>query len=1180
MKIKCLLFVPIVLLGVNLFGQTSFWIAEGDPAYWEDPENWSSDTIPLAPDKTVFKNPVGADCNIISNHAIVKQLVLGDNSAYGGVLTIKEGAVLTTHDESSWSAVGYNNGAQMRIERGGTLNSAHRFYVGIVAPVEGADSPVLEVAGTLNAPKFFVNSPGEETWSCEVFVTPGGAINTDVFDIGSGGLLDVSGGQVVIAHDVSDHLAGLIDSGLLTAEGGTEAPLIKVVITGVGVEADTTTWIMSSTSPPPPPDVPVNELLYCLNETASQLSATGENLKWYTEGSGSFSTEAPIPSTGLEGVTTYYVTQTSNGAESDSAVITVTVQDYVELSLSEQLVSSGQNITLSASSNYSGEGEETFTWEGSTFSGTGETVEYYSDTPDVLKVTFGSSTGCIAIDSFLVLAPPEASGVPTDSKQIYIDENDEIIKLVWDQTIRAYPGIADMNDELWSFDPGVGFTNCYFYVEDGVVFMVGTEGGETNTTSIRSVTGRGELLAERTFETALQSDILIYYMEEGKPGLVRVEENLYAYHYGSELYLLDSLLTIKEQHVFSNKSVCSLDYIDSKILALIAGDDGSGYSANYELVELNTSLEVQGTHALSVESEDYRLRMLQMKISSTGDICIIEDLRAYASGETKGIIYMLDGLYSEKWRWEIDKHENPWHSSLEVADNGNVIAYFPGKGTFSFTGTGDINYFYANSSLNIDYLVDGGQAFTLCIEYVTYKISKQDGTFLSWRAKSDISYVEDYNPERVLCIPDPEKGIMLELTNVPDYGARDFTWSNGLEGRQVVITEPGTYYVDYVWGENNTGYSDTVNIEDLVNVVPKPDVDISFSGPLTICEGSALTAEINVINDNGLAYTYSHYPTMTDFDGTIDISSEGGNAIRVMDAYGCAADSAFEITIKKPYPDDICMVTADPVTGKNMIIWDKTANKGTLNYSVLRGFGYDPVGSEPFNGANYIIDMEENPAIQAFRYFLETTDTCGNSEIAAISHKTIHLTANVGTSGEVNLIWQPYEGVQAYQYNFYRSIDSVNFTKIGGMEYDPSISQYSDYNPPTGKIYYQIGIEGPFNCQPQDAKKSVLAGSEILSNVKSMDYSVGMDEAKLLAGKVRVYPNPASDQLFIEFQPLGGIDYGLTIYNTLGSAVYQQRVTESRMQLDVSGLCHGGLYMMQLTDPSGRVVYSDKLVIR
>jgi 1,4-alpha-glucan branching enzyme len=64
---------------------------------------------------------------------------------------------------------------------------------------------------------------------------------------------------------------------------------------------------------------------YCVNATATPLTATGTSLLWYTVATGGTgSTTAPTPSTATAGTTTYYVSQTV-GCESPKTAITVTV---------------------------------------------------------------------------------------------------------------------------------------------------------------------------------------------------------------------------------------------------------------------------------------------------------------------------------------------------------------------------------------------------------------------------------------------------------------------------------------------------------------------------------------------------------------------------------------------------------------------------------------------------------------------------------------------------------------------------------------------------------------------------------------------------------------------------------------------------------------------------------------
>lgn len=79
----------------------------------------------------------------------------------------------------------------------------------------------------------------------------------------------------------------------------------------------------------PAPDTPVatSPVIYCQDVMASALTATGNNLRWYTVPTGGIgSTIAPIPTTGNAGTTTFYVTQTDNNfCESDRKAINVVV---------------------------------------------------------------------------------------------------------------------------------------------------------------------------------------------------------------------------------------------------------------------------------------------------------------------------------------------------------------------------------------------------------------------------------------------------------------------------------------------------------------------------------------------------------------------------------------------------------------------------------------------------------------------------------------------------------------------------------------------------------------------------------------------------------------------------------------------------------------------------------------
>ena len=93
--------------------------------------------------------------------------------------------------------------------------------------------------------------------------------------------------------------------------GTCEGPRAAIVVT------------VNATPAAPAVTSPVN---YCLGSTATALTATGTNLKWYTVATGGTgSATAPTPSTATVGSTTYYVSQTTGACEGPRAAIVVNI---------------------------------------------------------------------------------------------------------------------------------------------------------------------------------------------------------------------------------------------------------------------------------------------------------------------------------------------------------------------------------------------------------------------------------------------------------------------------------------------------------------------------------------------------------------------------------------------------------------------------------------------------------------------------------------------------------------------------------------------------------------------------------------------------------------------------------------------------------------------------------------
>jgi gliding motility-associated-like protein len=111
-----------------------------------------------------------------------------------------------------------------------------------------------------------------------------------------------------------------------TATVATTTYYVSQTITG-SCESARTAITVQVAALPAAPTVPNANITYCQGATATALTATGTNLKWYTEPIGGVgTTTAPTPNTATVATTTYYVSQTNaNNCEGARTAITVQV---------------------------------------------------------------------------------------------------------------------------------------------------------------------------------------------------------------------------------------------------------------------------------------------------------------------------------------------------------------------------------------------------------------------------------------------------------------------------------------------------------------------------------------------------------------------------------------------------------------------------------------------------------------------------------------------------------------------------------------------------------------------------------------------------------------------------------------------------------------------------------------
>jgi beta-xylosidase len=124
----------------------------------------------------------------------------------------------------------------------------------------------------------------------------------------------------------------------------TTTPVPSTIATGTtdyyvsqtvgGVESNRTKISVVVTATPAAPTV-ISTINYNLGTTATALTATGTNLKWYTVATGGTAlASAPVPSTTATGTTSYFVSQSTGTCESSRAKIDVIIINQVVIKVS------------------------------------------------------------------------------------------------------------------------------------------------------------------------------------------------------------------------------------------------------------------------------------------------------------------------------------------------------------------------------------------------------------------------------------------------------------------------------------------------------------------------------------------------------------------------------------------------------------------------------------------------------------------------------------------------------------------------------------------------------------------------------------------------------------------------------------------------------------------------------
>jgi photosystem II stability/assembly factor-like uncharacterized protein len=344
--------------------------------------------------------------------------------------------------------------------------------------------------------------------------------------------------------------------------------------------------------------------------------------------------------------------------------------------------------------------------------------------------------------------------------------------------------------------------------------------------------------------------------------------------------------------------------------------------------------------------------------------------------------------------------------------------------------------------------------------------------------------------------------------------------------------------------EENGCHSDTTRVTVDINPIPVSE----FSVQPRVCGDDTVQIVFEGAGSAEADYEWN-------FDGGEIISGENEGPYQVNWASGgtktlsllvtqdgCISElNEEQIIVAYPFEgEEICLVSVDLDTWRNIVIWEKTENAGIEYYNIYREDSL--IGTSGIDDLSVFVDMEANPKRRPYLYRISVVDSCGNESDKSPYHKPLFL-QYVSSINGVNLTWSKYEiqgqGIDFSSYTVYRGADSTVLSPI--EENIPTEVNYFTDDDPLAlekRYYYRVaGIKSEV-CDPANLLgKKVGTGpySQSMSNIEDNRLQVGINDLRDGINSLMIYPNPFRQQTRITYKLDRPSDVKIEIFNLLGA---------------------------------------------
>lgn len=501
------------------------------------------------------------------------------------------------------------------------------------------------------------------------------------------------------------------------------------------------------------------------------------------------------------------------------------------------------------------------------------------------------------------------------------------------------------------------------------------------------------------------------------------------------------------------------------------------------------------------------------------------------------------------------------HPTCYGANDGNV--------TINVSGTSNYQVVWSNGEFGLN-LTNVSANHYECTLYDAGGCEIKKGYNLIQPAKMEVNF-SSLNPDCGLS----NGSITTSLTGgVAPY---NYNWSTGDNTPNLSNVGNG-FYVLTVTDNNNCIYKDSLFLNNSNPILVQDSIFPTDCGlanggiDLALFETGQSGAINSVQWDNG----------STEED--IFNLSAGDYLLTVNYGSNCFFQKSYEIAIKPPVKNEICVVSVDDLTTTNLVVWEKDLTAPVSYFNIYRentvAGNYVLLDTVDFESISVFNDVIASPLHRSWRYRISAVNECGVESALSRPHKTLHLnTIEEAIPGTFDIYWDNYEGINTGTYIVNRFTDQAGWEQIATVPFG-SATVHSD-TPPVGVtgLDYYVGFDlaipctATFRAQDFDVSRSNKNKGIFNPGQGNTTFpSNSMLEQEIAANQIIIYPNPFNETLTVNV--IGNNKVEIRLFDAQGKLVVNQNCNSGLNQLKTDNL-NTGLFFVQIH--SGNEIRTFKL---